>query len=151
MSGIQCDECKKVMSGNFVSIEAKLMTSHFNTYKAQTTILLCLHCAKAAIPIPEDWLETFKVGDQVAYIPDHAHGIISHPDVQYGFVAEIREDYARCRYWSKTSPELRTQANSENTYYRHLVHYRYVNQDRVDLLLVELGYVDPFKEVDING
>ena len=38
----------------------------------------------------------------------------------------------------------------ENTYFRHLVHCERVDQTIVDMLLVELGYVDPFSEID-NG
>ena len=33
----------------------------------------------------------FDKGDQVAYIPSHAHGYMGHPDVEYGIVRSQTE------------------------------------------------------------
>ena len=58
-------------------------------------------------------------GTQILYVPTHAKGDISHPDVQHGFVMEDRSDIdcCRCRYWikGKEGKELRTKTNSELT------------------------------------
>ena len=53
-------------------------------------------------------------GTQIAYVPTHANGDLSHPDVEFGFVTSVRGDVAFCRYWSK-GDGLRTTANSEAT------------------------------------
>ena len=37
--------------------------------------------------------------DQVAYIPLHLNGDILHPDVEFGFVSEVREGLCRCHFW----------------------------------------------------
>lgn len=77
--------------------------------------------------------QTFKPGDQVAYIPVHAAGDIAHPDVEFGFVVRQSPsgDYF-CRYWRKGSPgDLRTVANSECTPAASLVHHESVPQGTV--------------------
>ena len=61
---------------------------------------------------------TYKKGDQIAYIPMHADGDISHPDVEFGFVMSDNGDNCWCRYFREVKnlePELRTVANSELT------------------------------------
>jgi hypothetical protein len=69
--------------------------------------------------------QAFTIGDQIAYLPDHAEGDLNHPDVQVGFVTSVRGDTVFCRYWlgsySKPQTTLRTQANSEGTPIRCLV------------------------------
>jgi hypothetical protein len=67
-------------------------------------------------------------GDQIAYIPMHANGDITHKDVQFGFVTTNSPTLkaAYCRYWLSVDPEsknclvLRTKANSELTPYECL-------------------------------
>lgn len=61
--------------------------------------------------------EVFSIGDQIAYIPNHADGDIRHPDVELGFITSIiaasKTTYF-CRFWNKGEPGiLRTTANSE--------------------------------------
>lgn len=84
----------------------------------------------------------FKRGDQVAYVPDHANGDISHIDVDFGFVATIyrpKSTFVFVRYWSKHSPnELRTKANSEATLPINLAHYSTKPQEEIDELLKTL-------------
>lgn len=152
MVGLLCESGKgtHLLNEPYVQVQLNL-TNEYGSTLAETTILMCLACARKMLDIPDEWGQLFRVGDQIAYMPDHAHGKINHPDVQYGFVTQVCEDFARCRYWSPEDPNrLRTTANSESTYFRNLIHYEYVDQTKVDLLLVELGYVDPF-EIDING
>jgi hypothetical protein len=71
-------------------------------------------------------IKRFKILDQVAYIPTHAGGSMSHPDVEYGFVTSKRRldgSYV-VRYWSKRYPqELRTKSNGEITDEGSLVHH----------------------------
>ena len=63
---------------------------------------------------------TYKRGDQIAYVPSHADGDLSHPDVEFGFVTSEHpngED-CWCRYFREVKdlePQLRTVANSERT------------------------------------
>lgn len=55
-------------------------------------------------------------GTQIAYIPHHANGDVTHPDVEFGFVTSVGKGVAFCRYWSRHRlDELRTTANSEAT------------------------------------
>jgi len=85
----------------------------------------------------------FKPKDQIAYIPLHANGDLTHPDVEFGFVTSVsfKGDTIFCRYWSKYNPaELRTKANSESTPANTLTHYLYTSQELVDILFHELGY-----------
>jgi hypothetical protein len=44
--------------------------------------------------IPSD----FKTGEEVAYIPAHAHGNMSHPDVEYGIVVSVNDSYVFVRF-----------------------------------------------------
>ena len=56
----------------------------------------------------------FGRGVQVLYIPLHANGDETHPDVEEGFVTSIYKGAVFCRFWSKFNrDELRTKANSE--------------------------------------
>ena len=60
--------------------------------------------------------QALKPGSQVARIPSHAHGDINHPEVEYGFVTEVKRllGVAHVRYFTKKYPnELRNKANSE--------------------------------------
>lgn len=84
-------------------------------------------------------MNTFKRGDQVAYIPNHAEGDITHRDVELGFVTSINDKFVFVRYWSKTSPhELRTKANSEATPSENLVHRHSHPQQTIENILEKL-------------
>jgi hypothetical protein len=84
----------------------------------------------------------FKRGEQIAYIPRHAEGKISHPDVEFGFVTSgpnANGDYF-CRYWLRETecdllPKLRTKANSECTPVELLVPYKRVSAAVVAMAL----------------
>jgi len=90
-----------------------------------------------------------KIGTQIACIPPHANGEITHPDVEVGFVtAESMEHSTHfCRYWRKDRAgiELRTMANSESTPTDLLIEYQSVPQSAVDEWLVRLEYTKPFR------
>jgi len=149
MVGLLCESGKGVHSLGepYVQVQVNLM-NEYGSPLAETTILMCLACARSALDIPAGWGQSFRVGDQIAYMPDHAEGKIDHPAVQFGFITNVREDAAFCRYWNTAYPdELITTTNSQLTYYRNLVHHHFIDQTKVDLLLVELGYVDPFNNV----
>lgn len=84
-----------------------------------------------------------KQGTQIAYIPNHAKGDITHPDVEFGFVtAEApigfvvngQSKYHFCRYWSKgkLGTELRTLSCSQMTPTKCLVEHDSVPQGVVD-------------------
>jgi hypothetical protein len=74
-------------------------------------------------------------GTQIIYVPNHADDT-SHPDCEAGFVTSACATTAFCRYWSKHEPgELRTKANSENTYIENLVIQDTVPQARVEAAL----------------
>lgn len=45
-----------------------------------------------------------KIGTQVAYLPTHADGDVTHPDVEFGFVTSARGEAHFCRYWRKGQP-----------------------------------------------
>ncbi len=82
-------------------------------------------------------------GTQIVCIPDHAHGNLKHPDVEFGFVTSRRPGRPGChfcRYWRKGYPgEMRTVANSELTPNRLLVAHRSVEQAVVDEWLRRIG------------
>jgi len=68
--------------------------------------------------------KTLKRGDQILYVPTHANGDVSHPDVESGFVTSVSNYGVFCRFWSKFDPsELRTKANSERAGFRDVVRY----------------------------
>lgn len=82
----------------------------------------------------------FNRGDQIAYVPMHANGDITHEDVENGFVTSVRGDTVYCRYWSKITPwAMRTKANSEGASRRFIVHHVSVESWRVD---EELAHID---------
>lgn len=84
-----------------------------------------------------------KQGTQIAYIPTHAEGDLSHPDVEFGFVISEHGNSHFCRYWRNGElGTLRTTANSELTPTDNLVKHNSVSQVFVNYLLVELGYVE---------
>ena len=63
----------------------------------------------------------FKRGDQIIYVPDHAHGP-GHKDSEEGFVTSVNDEVVFCRYWNKNNDKiLRTLANSEATSPRDLI------------------------------
>lgn len=80
-------------------------------------------------------------GTQIAYIPSHAEGDLSHPGVEFGFVTSVglyadeQENVAFCRYWRKDLTDLRTKANSEATPISCLVLHESVPQWRVNVIL----------------
>lgn len=83
-------------------------------------------------------------GTQVAYVPTHAKGNLSHKDVEFGFVTSIHPDgkNAFCRYWRKGDEvRLRTVANSELTPMDRLIEYETVPQYIVNhyLEVIERG------------
>lgn len=84
--------------------------------------------------------ERFERGEQIAYIPLHANGELSHPDVEYGFVTSQKGDTVWCRYWRKdeVGMMLRTLANSEGTPVDSLVRHVSVRQGRVEDWLVSI-------------
>lgn len=78
-----------------------------------------------------------KRGTQIAYIPRHAEGDITHCDVEFGFVTSVKGDTVFCRYW-RIPGELRTVCNSEGTPIDCIVKHYSVGQFVVDELLEEL-------------
>ena len=78
-------------------------------------------------------------GTQIAYVPEHAAGDLSHADVEFGFVMSERDDSHFCRYWRKGHPgELRTVANSELTPTSMLREHRSVDQDVVEYTIIQI-------------
>lgn len=78
--------------------------------------------------------KTFQPGEQIAYVPNHADGDVTHPDVEFGFVVRQTPsgDAYFCRYWRKGSPgDMRTLANSESTPAHALVRHDSVPQATV--------------------
>ena len=81
-------------------------------------------------------MSDFERGQQIAYVPMHAAGDLTHPDVEFGFVTSVRGDTVFCRYWSKHSlGELRTKANSEGADRRLIVPHQSRMQSDVDAAL----------------
>ena len=81
-------------------------------------------------------MNDFERGQQIAYVPTHAAGDLTHSDVEFGFVTSVRGDTVFCRYWSKHSPgELRTKANSEGADRRLIVLHQSRMQIDVDAAL----------------
>jgi hypothetical protein len=90
--------------------------------------------------MPEDTIK-FKHGDQIAYIPTHANGEITHPDVEFGFVTSETLDGGDyfCRYWRKGHPgQLRTVSNSERTPGDRLRKWTSVIQQVVDEVMASI-------------
>ena len=84
---------------------------------------------------------SFKVGDQIVYIPRHAKDMF-HPDAEFGFITGFNFDSAAfCRYWSNSDrTRLRTTANSEATPIDTLERYALKPQILITQTLTELGY-----------
>lgn len=87
----------------------------------------------------EEIAAQFSKGCQIAYIPDHVDGDLSHPDVEFGFVTAIMPErgLALCRYWRNSKPKnyLRTVANGERTSIVNLQKHDKVIQTEVDRLI----------------
>lgn len=84
---------------------------------------------------------SIRRGTQVAYIPSHADGDITHANVEFGFVTSVREDIGIvfCRYWSQQDPnQLRTRANSEATPLDNIVLHTLHPQEKIDRLLGQI-------------
>ncbi len=79
-----------------------------------------------------------KMLDQVAYIPHHAQGDITHKDVEFGFVSsdlgDLEHPTVFVRYWRKgqNGIALRTTANSEATPRECLVKHKSATDGEVD-------------------
>lgn len=81
-----------------------------------------------------------KPGTQIAYIPLHANGDLTHPDVEFGFVTSEKGEVHFCRYWRKGDPGvLRTVANSEATPTAMLIEYVTVGDYLVERHLAEIA------------
>ena len=82
-------------------------------------------------------MKFFKRGDQVAYVPGHALGNISHSDTERGFVIEQGPKLsALCRFWRRDAwGVLRTTANGEWVNLDNLTHYQSGPQSAVQAAL----------------
>lgn len=80
-----------------------------------------------------------KKGTQIAYIPSHANGDLTHSDVEFGFITSQSERMSShfVRYWERGEEGfvLHTTAGSELTPDRLLMKHKIVMQERVDKLL----------------
>ena len=84
-------------------------------------------------------MTNFKRGDQIIYIPDHAHGP-DHPAVEEGFVTSVNDQVVFCRYWNRIYHHtLRTLTNSEATSPDDLVLTNTRNQNVIDNILKGLS------------
>ena len=87
----------------------------------------------------------FRPWDQIMYIPDHAEGDASHPDVEYGFVTSVhpvKEDQVFCRYWREKDGQmvdLRTKSCSMLTPANNLRKHVSVNKSRVEAVAFKYG------------
>jgi hypothetical protein len=80
-----------------------------------------------------------KIGTQIAYVPLHTMGDLTHPDVEYGFVTKDCGDHHFCRFWRKGHPgELRTVANSEAAPTSLLIEYQSIRQWVVENTIKEI-------------
>jgi hypothetical protein len=62
-----------------------------------------------------------KKGTQIIYVPAHAEGDLTHPDIEEGFVMSVHKAGAFCRYWNTLNRlELRTKSTSELTPFLYL-------------------------------
>ena len=78
----------------------------------------------------------FQPGQQIAYVPPHAFGDTSHPDVMFGFVTSSNHRLTFCRFWqSRSSRHLRTKCCSEPCSTNSLTPYNSHPQPEVDLIL----------------
>ena len=74
----------------------------------------------------------FYLKQQVAYIPLHACGDVTHPDVQFGFVGTMKGNNIFVHYWRKGEHVLRTLSGAENTDKDLLIAYDSVSQQDID-------------------
>ena len=86
-----------------------------------------------------------KPGTQIAYLPDHARGDLTHPDVEFGFVTSQHPSQPAhfCRYWFKhLRGRLRTITNSELTPDANLIEHESYPPFvvRAELLALEKGW-----------
>lgn len=83
--------------------------------------------------------EELDRGIQIVYVPEHAGGRLCHPDVEYGFVTSVTDNYAFCRFWRKDkgvlTDDLRTKANSEAVKFENIVIHQYANQGAIEWAL----------------
>ena len=90
----------------------------------------------------------FPPGTQIAYVPSHAKGDVNHPDADWGFVQEQREDSCLCRFWSKNRQhqrqigDMRTKANAESAQKRDLIPHQHCRQELIDNFLRVRGKSD---------
>lgn len=86
-------------------------------------------------------LQSFEIGSQIAYIPSHADGEITHPNVEFGFIESLDNQVAYCRYWRRGQlGKLRTVDDSEETPLLQLVAHKSVSQQLIE------HYLDQFDE-----
>jgi hypothetical protein len=60
---------------------------------------------------PSGLTREFKPGDRVAYIPNHAHGDPSHPDVERGIVTSTNPYFVFVRYGRETQAKATSPHN----------------------------------------
>jgi hypothetical protein len=83
-------------------------------------------------------------GTQIAYIPPHANGDITHEDVEFGFVTgEVFGKAAHfCRFWNKPySGKLRTTRNSEQVPNQCIQVQKTVLDQDITKAMISLGYM----------
>lgn len=82
--------------------------------------------------------ETLLPGEQIAYVPRHAKGDLSHPDVDFGFIQEDRGASCLCRFWAWDRKhqlqvgDLKTKANAVSVYKTDLVRHPHCEQRVID-------------------
>lgn len=82
--------------------------------------------------------ETLLPGEQIAYVPRHAKGDLSHPDVDFGFIQEDRGASAICRFWAWGRKhqlqvgDLKTKANAVSVYKTDLARHPHCEQRVID-------------------
>lgn len=93
----------------------------------------------------------YKKGDQIAYVPSHTEGDLSHEDVEFGFVMADKGDHCFCRYFYRPikdmKPTLRTLANSESTPKHSMRMHYFASPSYIDTIIkdIENGVFDlPF-------
>ena len=79
-----------------------------------------------------------KIGMQIAMVPKQAKGNLEHPDVQFGFVTALNENFAFCRYFLPKSDALRTKSHSEGTSYECIVIHEHHLQSIINTYLIGL-------------
>lgn len=74
---------------------------------------------------------------QIAYVPTHANGNLSHQNVEFGFVTSVTAHGAFCRYWNKAKTDLRTKANSELTPFENIVVNKSVSDEKIERAITQ--------------